>query len=58
MDPSVQLTEFLRHGVQHLHVVHQDIVYAKGCPISMRKLVLEYKDSVEDVIIDSEYVVF
>ena len=40
------------------HVVHQDIVYAKGCPISMRKLVLEYKDSVEDVIIDSEYVVF
>jgi leucyl aminopeptidase (aminopeptidase T) len=50
-------------GVQQFtdpsHVVHQDIVYAKGGPVEIASLVLEYEDgSSEEVIRDGEYTIF
>jgi hypothetical protein len=41
------------------HVVHQDIVYAKGGPVEIASLVLEYEDgSTEEIIKDAEYTIF
>ncbi len=41
------------------HVVHDDIVYAKGGPIEISSLVLEYEDgATEEIIRDSTYTVF
>jgi hypothetical protein len=41
------------------HVVHQDIVYAKGGPVEVASLVLEYEDgSSEEIISDAEYTIF
>jgi hypothetical protein len=41
------------------HVVHQDIVYAKGGPVEIASLVLKYEDGTsEEVIRDAEYTVF
>jgi hypothetical protein len=41
------------------HVVHQDIVYAKGGPVEIASLVLEYEDGTsEEIIKDAEYTVF
>jgi leucyl aminopeptidase (aminopeptidase T) len=50
-------------GVQQFsdpsHVVHQDIVYAKGGPVDVASLVLEYEDgSSEELIKDAEYTIF
>jgi hypothetical protein len=41
------------------HVVHQDTVYAKGGPVEVTSLVLEYQDgSTEEVIREAEYTIF
>jgi hypothetical protein len=41
------------------HVVHQDTVYAKGGPIEVVSLVLEYEDgTTEEIIKDAEYTIF
>jgi len=41
------------------HVVHQDTVYAKGGPIEISSLVLEYEDgTTQEIIRDSAYTVF
>jgi len=41
------------------HVVHQDIIYAKGSPIEVVSLVLEYQDgSSERIIEEGNYTVF
>jgi len=41
------------------HVVHQDIVYAKGGPVEIASLVLEYEDgSGEEIIKGAEYTIF
>jgi hypothetical protein len=41
------------------HVVHQDIVYAKGGAVEIASLVLEYEDgTAEEIIEDAEYTVF
>jgi hypothetical protein len=41
------------------NVVHQDIVYAKGGPVEVASLVLEYEDGTEEEIIkDAEYTIF
>jgi hypothetical protein len=41
------------------HVVHQDIVYAKGGPVEIDSLVLEYEDGTsEEIIKNAEYTVF
>jgi hypothetical protein len=41
------------------HVVHQDIVYAKGCPVEVSSLVLEYQDGTsEEIIKGGEYTIF
>lgn len=41
------------------HVVHHDTVYAKGCTIETRSLVLEYADEVEEEILrDGKYLLF
>jgi hypothetical protein len=50
-------------GVQQFshpsHVVHQDIVYAKGGPVDVASLVLEYEDGgSEELIKDAEYTIF
>jgi len=40
------------------YVVHEDIVYAKGCPIGVRELVLHYRGGgSERIMRDSEYVI-
>jgi len=40
-------------------VLHQDIVYARGCPITISKLTLKYSDKTEETIIENgEYTVF
>jgi hypothetical protein len=42
-----------------IHVVHEDTVYAKGGPIEISSLVLEYEDgTTEEIIRDSVYTVF
>ena len=41
------------------HVVHQDIVYAKGGPLEIASLVFEYEDGTrEEIITDAEYTIF
>ncbi|MDH4209225.1 MAG: hypothetical protein OEV76_10155, partial [Anaerolineae bacterium] len=41
------------------HVVHQDIVYAKGCPVEVASLVLEYQNgATEEIIKGAEYTIF
>jgi len=41
------------------HVVHQDIVYAKGGPVEIASLVLEYEDGTsEEIIKGAEYTIF
>jgi hypothetical protein len=41
------------------HVVHQDTVYAKGGPVEVTSLVLEYEDgSTEEIIKEAEYTIF
>jgi len=41
------------------HVVHQDTVYAKGGPVEIASLILEYEDgSTEEIIKDAEYTIF
>jgi hypothetical protein len=41
------------------NVVHQDIVYAKGGPVEIASLALEYEDGTEEEIIkDAEYTIF
>ncbi|MGB9299814.1 MAG: hypothetical protein WCD51_04385 [Anaerolineae bacterium] len=50
-------------GVQQFgdpsHVVHQDIVYAKGGPVEIASLVLEYEDGTsEGLIKDAKYTIF
>jgi leucyl aminopeptidase (aminopeptidase T) len=41
------------------HVVHQDIVYAKGGPIEVASLVMEYEDgATEEVIKGGEFTIF
>jgi len=41
------------------NVLHVDIVYAQGCPITVKKLILKYPDNTEETIIEnSEYTVF
>jgi leucyl aminopeptidase (aminopeptidase T) len=50
-------------GVEHFsdpsHVVHQDIVYAKGAGVEVASLVLEYEDGrSEEIIKDAEYTIF
>ena len=41
------------------HAVHQDIVYAKGSPVGIASLVLEYEDgSSEQIMRDSRYTIF
>ena len=41
------------------NVVHNDIVYAKGCPVETRSLVLKYKaGGSEEIMRDSAYTVF
>jgi len=50
-------------GVQQFsdpsHVVHQDIVYAKGGPVEIASLVLEYEDGAsEEIIKGAEYTIF
>ncbi|NIN66626.1 MAG: hypothetical protein GTO63_18455 [Anaerolineae bacterium] len=41
------------------HAVHQDIVYARGGPIEVASLVLEYEDgTTEEIIRDGEYTIF
>ena len=41
------------------HVVHQDIVYAKGGAVEIDSLVLEYDDgTAEEIIKDAEYTIF
>jgi hypothetical protein len=50
-------------GVQQFsdpsHVVHQDIVYAKGGPVEIASLVLEYEDGTsEELIKDAKYTIF
>ena len=41
------------------HVVHHDIVYARGCPIGIRQLTLTFPDrETETIMRDSEYRIF
>jgi hypothetical protein len=41
------------------HVVHWDIVYPKGGPIEITRLVLEYRDGTsEEIIRDGQYTIF
>ena len=41
------------------HVVHQDIVYAKGGPVEIASLALEYEDgTAEEIIKNAEYTIF
>lgn len=41
------------------HVVHQDTVYAKGGPVEVTSLILEYEDgSTEEIIKEAEYTIF
>lgn len=41
------------------NVLHVDVVYARGCPITIKKLIFKYPDHTEETIIeDSEYTVF
>lgn len=37
--------------IQPAHVVHHDIVYARGCPIGVRTLTLLYRDGTRETII-------
>ncbi len=46
------------HFARPEHVLHEDIVYAKGCPITVKELMLVYPDGTEEIIIkDSEYTI-
>ena len=41
------------------HVVHHDVVYAEGCPITIARLTLHYHAGAEEVIMqDSRYTIF
>lgn len=41
------------------HVLHYDVVYARGCPIGVKTITLRYPDGEDEVIMrDNEYVIF
>jgi len=52
---AVGVAEFSDPG----HVVHEDIVYAKGGPIEIASLILEYEDGTsEEIIRAGQYTLF
>ena len=47
------------HFARPENVLHVDIVYARGCPITVKRLTLTYPDKSQEIIIeDSAYTVF